>query len=209
MDLALFSSETRKEMRPQTAGVTRALLHLVTAVLLLSVPVSAQTILNFSRVVSGSYVFTDLAVGNPTAGAVTFTAYGSDGSLLNGAGVENPLTVEVAAGGQLLRMDSELFGAADFNDWVQAASATSGLTGFFLNANPAVTDLDGALALSAEVEYVLPFAVEDGSDGGELGGGSIDCDADAVRDGWESVGDAERDFGTEGLAATEAGWVVC
>ncbi len=147
-------------------GPTRTIsqfLHVFAAILLLSVPVSAQTVLNFPRVVSGSNVFTGLAVGNPTPElvTVTFTAYGSDGMLVGGTGVENPLTVEVAAGGQLSRLYSELFGAADFNGWVQATSATSGLTGFFLNANPAVTDLDGAIALSAEVEYVLPFAVED------------------------------------------------
>ncbi len=85
-----------------------------------------------------------------------------------GTGVENPLTVEVAAGGQLSRLYAELFGAGEFNGWMQATSATRGLTGFFLNANPAVTDLDGAIALSAEVEYVLPFAVEDATAKTEL-----------------------------------------
>ncbi len=76
-------------------------------------------------------------------------------------GVENPTSRLIAAGGQLARQYSELFGAADFNGWVQATSASTGLTGFFLNANPAVTDLDGAVALDAAVRFVLPFAAED------------------------------------------------
>ena len=47
-------------------------------------------------------------------------------------------------------------------------STTTGLTGFFLNANPSVTELDGAVSLAVEVEYVLPFAVEDATAKTEL-----------------------------------------
>ena len=73
------------------------------------------------------------------------------------------MTVELVAGGQLARQYTEIIGTADFNGWMQATLAASGLTGFFLNANPEVTDLDGALALEGGVEFVLPFAVGDGT----------------------------------------------
>ena len=76
-------------MRRQSTKTALTLLHLIAAVLLLSVPLSAQTILNFPRVVSGANVFTGLAVGNPTASSVTvtFTAYGADGTLVAATGV--------------------------------------------------------------------------------------------------------------------------
>ena len=68
------------------------LLVLFLATALLPSVLSAQSILNFPRVISSDQVFTGLAVGNPTPGAVTvtFTAYGADGSLVTGGGVENP-----------------------------------------------------------------------------------------------------------------------
>ena len=157
-------------MSSRTAKTVIVLLHLFAVTLLLSKPLFAQTILNFPRVVSSPDVFTGIAVVNPTGGAatVTFTAYESDGTLVTGTGVENPVTVVLVAGGQLARQYSELIGTADFNGWMQATSAASGLTGFFLNANPAVTDLDGALALEGGVEFVLPFAVGDGTAQTEL-----------------------------------------
>ena len=129
---------------------------------------SAQSVLNFPRVISTPQVFTGIAVGNPTPSTVTvtFTAYEADGSLV--AGSPNPTTAMVPAGGQLARQYTELFGTGAFNGWVEATSASSGLTGFFLNGNPSVTDLDGALAPDAGVEFVLPFAVEDGTARTEL-----------------------------------------
>ena len=145
-------------------------LALCLATALLPSVLSAQSILNFPRVISSDQVFTGIAVGNPTPNmvTVTFTAFVADGSLVAGGGVENPTTKMIAAGGQLARQYSELFGSADFNGWVQATSASGGLTGFFLNANPALTDLDGALALSAGVKFVLPFAAEDATEKTEL-----------------------------------------
>ena len=149
-------------MAPIARAIHRLLVVLLVAVALPSA-LSAQTVLNFSRVISSDQIFTGLAVGNPTPQpvTVTFTAYNADGTMVAAVGVENPTSRLIAAGGQLARQYSELFGAADFNGWVQATSASTGLTGFFLNANPAVTDLDGAVALDAAVRFVLPFAAED------------------------------------------------
>ncbi len=49
-------------MRFLSAKVAVVVLHLLTAALLFSVPLSAQTILDFPRVVSSADVFTGLAV---------------------------------------------------------------------------------------------------------------------------------------------------
>jgi hypothetical protein len=121
---------------------------------------SAQSVLNFPRVISSGDIFTGLAVGNPTVdpSTVTYTAYEADGSLVVGAGIENPVIETIPAGGQSARQYRELFGNVGFNGWVQASSATSGLTGFFLNANNTLSDLDGALATGAGTEFVVPFA---------------------------------------------------
>ena len=145
-------------------------LALCLATALLPSVLSAQSILNFPRVISSDQVFTGIAVGNPTPNMVpvTFTAYGANGSLVAGVGVANPTTKMIAAGGQLALQHSELFGSTDFNGWVQATSVSGGLTGFFLNANPALTDLDGALALAPGLEFVLPFAAEDATQKTEL-----------------------------------------
>ena len=134
-----------------------SLLTVLVAVLLGAVRVDAQSVLNFPRVLSSETVFTGVAIGNPTSGeaTVTLTAYGADGTLAEGG--ENPTTVTIAAGGQLARQHRELFGDGEFNGWVQATSGTAGLTGFFLNANPALTDLDGALAGESGGELILPF----------------------------------------------------
>ena len=68
-------------MNSQAARTVVVLLHLLAATLLLSTPLSAQTILNFPRVVSSAEVFTGIAVVNPTGApaTVTFTAYEADG----------------------------------------------------------------------------------------------------------------------------------
>lgn len=126
-------------------------------------PASAQTVLNFPRVISNSSIFTGLAVGNPTSGAasVTFTAYQPDGTLFAAGGVQNPVTLQIPAGGQAAKLFSDLFGASTFNGWIQGTSSTSGLTGFFLNGNFAETDLDGAGAVAPVAQFVLPFAAED------------------------------------------------
>ncbi len=128
-------------------------------ILTLSIVASAQTVLRFPRVVSGSETYTGIAVSNPTpeAATVTLTAYTPEGSVWTGAGISNPETVTVPAGGQLARLTREVFGSGEFNGWVRATSSTAGLTGFFLNGNFAGSDLDGAEAGSAETELILPL----------------------------------------------------
>ena len=121
--------------------------------------VYGQTVLQFPRVISNSSGFTGLAVGNPTVveASVTYTAFQPDGTPFAGSGITNPVTLTIPAGGQVAKLFGEIFGTRDFNGWVQAVSGTPGLTGFFLNGNWALTDLDGAGAINATAEFVLPF----------------------------------------------------
>jgi hypothetical protein len=142
---------------------SRRALFFLTLVLCLPSVLGAQSVLQFPRVIETSDIFTGIAVGNPTAGSasVTFTAYQPDGTALVGGVARNPVTVTIPAGGQSARLFHEIFGTANFNGWVQATSGTSGLTGFFLNGNGAVTDLDGAGSMAPAADTILPLIAED------------------------------------------------
>src|ERR1043165_5205547 len=98
-----------------------ALLTAVLFLLLCPGPASAQTVLNFPRAISNSSLFTGLGVSNPTsAGAsVTFTAFLPDGTQLTAAGLQNPVTLQIPAGGQAAKLFTDIFGSRDFNGWVQ------------------------------------------------------------------------------------------
>ena len=131
----------------------------------------AQSVLHFPRVITSDGVFTGLAISNPTPSSVTvtFTALNPDGSLVTESGVENPVSIAIPAGGQYTRIYPEIFGTdTPFNGWVEAASATSGLTGFFLNGNSALTDLDGAAVAEPLTEFLFPLVSEDGIGATEL-----------------------------------------
>src|SRR5262245_26529584 len=126
-------------------------LFLIGVLLATAIPGVAQSVLTFPRVISDPNIFSGIAVGNPTSAevSVTFTAFQPDGTLAAG-GFRNPATLTIPAGGQLARQFAEIFGGtAAFNGWVQATSSATGLTGFFLNGNNALTDLDGAGSVEA------------------------------------------------------------
>src|SRR5262245_27137043 len=143
----------------------KAVVHAVCSVFafLFVSSLQAQTVLQFPRVISNSGTYTGIAVGNPTTAevSVTFTAFQSDGSIIGGAGVRNPITVKIPAGGQTAKLFPEIFGVATFDGWVQATSSSTGLTGFFLNGNTALTDLDGAGVDQPAAEFIFPFVAQD------------------------------------------------
>ncbi len=109
----------------------------------------AESSLIFPRASFDPNLILGIAVANPTGedAVVTLTAYGADGQLLSGAGVENPARMTIPAGQQVARISAELFGAGvdpATVAWLHATSPTDGLTGFFLLINSSVTLLDGA-----------------------------------------------------------------
>jgi hypothetical protein len=122
-----------------------------------------QTVLNFPRVISSNDVITGLAVTNPTSSeaSISFTAFDPSGNPPTGTNVQNPVTAKIPPGGQFSKAAAELFNLPNFNGWVQATSSTSGLAGFFINSNPAGTDQDGAGAVEAASELMLPLVASD------------------------------------------------
>jgi hypothetical protein len=116
-------------------------------------------------VISSDAVFTGLAVSNPTSipASVTFTAIRSDGTVLAGNGVQNPVTINIPAGGEVAHMVREIFSLDEpFNGWVQAASASNGLQGLSFNSSVLLTDMDGTGAVEPSSDFILPFGYEDG-----------------------------------------------
>ena len=104
--------------------------------------VALGSVLNFPRLTFAEGELTGVAIANsgPTAAEVLLTAYDSTGSVLATARETIP------AGRQFSKLTSELFGnlPADTIGWFQATSAIPGLTGFFLDLNGILTELDGA-----------------------------------------------------------------
>ena len=77
---------------------------------------------------------------NPVAADVLFTAYDQDGQILARE------SLNVPAGEQLAQLIPEIFGVLDPTTigWFRATSSTPNLTGFFLDFNQLLSELDGA-----------------------------------------------------------------
>src|SRR4029078_12244590 len=114
--------------------------------LLLAAPTMgwSQSTLNFPKFFSAAELpVTGFAVVNPgpSAATVTFTLYAANGQVVS----TSPQTV--AAGRQRARGGEELFTTGvGTGGWVQATSSTTGLQGFWVTYNSALTFIDGAEA---------------------------------------------------------------
>ncbi len=119
---------------------------------MLALPVGvleARSILNFPFLTFQKDTITGVAIVNlgEEDARVDVTAYVSGGQLLQGEGIENPVSLDVEAGTQSGTITVSLFGSGPELEeaaWFQAVSETDGLTGFFLYLDTASTFLDGA-----------------------------------------------------------------
>jgi hypothetical protein len=88
----------------------------------------------------------------PNPATVTFTLYAANGQVVSSS------PQNVAGGGQKARSGNEIFTSGlGSGGWVQATSPTTGLQGFWLNYNSALTFLDGAEAAGTAVDQVVPL----------------------------------------------------
>src|SRR5207237_8565476 len=124
---------------------------------------SAQTVanapasvLNFVQTPVNDRSNASFAVTNPTSSYadVTFTFYGLDGNPVS-SGL-NPVRHRVAPKGQISMRATELFATSKADGWVQATSATSGLTGFYLLGD-FTTTLQGSEPAAPLVTQVVPI----------------------------------------------------
>src|SRR5947209_2671449 len=128
---------------------------LLAVIALITMPLfsRAQSTLSFPRVIPpAEFRATGFAIVNPgsTNATVIFTLFGEDG------GVQQTSTQTIVARGQLAKFASEFFPEAKNAGWVQAASATPGLQGFWLGGDM-TTFADGAEAAPSSSEMVVPL----------------------------------------------------
>ena len=131
-------------------------------VFLLVQSASAQSVLNFSRVLLDSSNTTGIAITNPGSyyADVLLTFYGLDGNPIQN-GVLNPtgrMNYRLAPKTQVQVLASELFDGGE--GWIQATSPTSGLMGFYFTGDFNST-LDGSPSVAAMTSQVLPLIRED------------------------------------------------
>jgi hypothetical protein len=99
--------------------------------------------------------------------AIKLTAFDRSGARISGLGVENPVTLTLAAGEQRRMLDTQVFGTefASGNPigWLKLETDVAQVTGFFLSFNGALTHLDGADVTSDTVtSFILPEVAENG-----------------------------------------------
>ncbi len=121
----------------------------------------AATTLRFPRLVLDPDTLTGVAVVNPDSQPVlaTFTAYGSDGLVLQGEGLQNPREVLIFPGQQYARTTREIFGSLEGLSeaaWFEVTSPASDLTGFFLVLDTNLRYLDGADLPLPSLQLIFP-----------------------------------------------------
>ncbi len=145
----MFGSSTRKVFFALCLGVCAA------------APLRGASMLHFPRLVLDSDTLTGIAIVNTTAmpASVTFTAYGSDGRVLQAEGLRNPRQVLILSGQQYARTTAEVFGTVEGLEeaaWFEAVSPADDLTGFFLILDPALSRLDGAQVAAPAEDLIFP-----------------------------------------------------
>ncbi len=121
---------------------------------------SAQTVLNFPRAVSDGPQDTGVAIMNPNPyfADVQLTLYGFDGNPIAN-GLVNPVNYRIAPKSQIQMSVSQMFLSGKVEGWIQASSASNGLTGFYFNGDYAET-LEGDEAASEYLNQVIPMVRE-------------------------------------------------
>src|SRR5206468_1069982 len=127
----------------------------------LALPCSAQSLKSYLPVSGGTDADLGLAFVNPTLvdAFVTFTLYGYDGSLLQGADILNPASVQLPASTQKALMAAEIFGRgiSGKRGWIQLTLSAPTIRGFFLLFDSQLNFVDGTDLISdASRQLVFP-----------------------------------------------------
>ena len=136
----------------QSRRVLRATVFL-SLVVLSTQTAGAESKLYFPRISTSG--INGLTIFNPGSGPAAATAgddeitlrlYNTNGDLVAGKGITNPVVLEVPAGQNTAVTAAEVFGPVDPSilGWVEATSSADGLTGFFLFLARDQSQLDGA-----------------------------------------------------------------
>jgi len=113
--------------------------------------ITGSSELVFPFVARQAGVYTGIAITNPLNYRVnvTLTAYDTNGAVIAGKGIKNPIELTMPRKGQIAQLATELFGPA-FNasalGTIRAVGKTPVLVGFYLLGAEGGTQLDGATA---------------------------------------------------------------
>ena len=127
---------------------------------------SSQLAFPFEAQSLGTY--TGIALTNPLNGRVnvTLTAYDANGTVISGAGINNPQTITLPRSGQLAETANEIFGQtfnAVSSGTILATAKTSSLPGFYMEGALSGQGLDGNTAEVTQVEkWTWPSVFHDG-----------------------------------------------
>ena len=106
--------------------------------------------------------YTGIALTNPTGFRVnaTFTAYGADGSVITGAGINNPVVLTLPRNGQVAKLTKDIFGAgfsASTAGTIRVQGKSPQVAGFYLLGDLQGPRLDGAIGdLNSVQGWVWP-----------------------------------------------------
>jgi hypothetical protein len=149
------------------------LIGMVLALVLSAIPGLADTRLIFPRIVFQSGLFSGIAISNPTGSAatITLTAYNLDGTKLSGTQILNDVVPpDLPSGGQYLKVAWQVFdpnqvlgGSKPTYCWVEVTSATSGLAGFYIEGDSAITYQYGGDLGTFGTDLYLPAVENSGS----------------------------------------------
>ncbi len=107
-------------------------------------------------------IYTGLAVTNPfeKKARVTLRAFGLGGELIEGAGITNPVTIDIPRKGQFAKLAQEIFGPgvlAASHGTIRLEGNRPELAGFYLHGNEKGPGLDGSTAeLDATTGWIWP-----------------------------------------------------
>jgi hypothetical protein len=112
------------------------------------------SVLNFPKLFSPDELpHSGFAIVNagPNAASITFTLYSPDGTVVS------THTENLGSGTQLARTGDQLFSTFGSGGWIQITSSSSGLQGFWVNYDSALTYLDGAAAAVPAINVTVPL----------------------------------------------------
>ena len=99
--------------------------------------------------------FTGLSFFAPVSMSVALKAMDASGNLITGAGIRNPVSLNLAAGQQSAKLVSELFGLQSFDGWIEADASAKGLGVFVMTGSTDLRHLDGSLGQDASADFIL------------------------------------------------------
>ena len=99
--------------------------------------------------------FTGVALLASSPMSVTLNALDSNGNLIGGSGVQNPITVTLSASQQYTKVISEFFGLQSFDGWIEADASATGLGIFLATGTLDMRHLDGATISGLSPDFLL------------------------------------------------------